>query len=111
MGDSRLRTGNNYGQGGGWSGNVYIGRMATAGATKNDGKLTTKAGELGLWYTSLGEKMKIIIGGRWAVLNEPSYEFTPAVLKYKLFYSFNTDYGCVEKILVPLIIKHWKCAN
>ena len=71
MGDSRLRTGNNYGQGGGWSGNVYIGRMATAGATKNDGPLTMEAGELGRGNACIiGEKTKIIIAGRWAVLNE-----------------------------------------
>ena len=24
---------------------------------------------------------------------------------------FRADYGCVEKTLLPLIIKHWECAN
>ena len=27
------------------------------------------------------------------------------------FINFRTDYDCVEKTLLPLIIKYWECAN
>ena len=32
---------------------------------------------------------------------------TRSILKCRVFWNFRTDYDCVEKTLLPLIIKHW----